>query len=114
MGPERRRNPRVAVNGKGSNGVVRGALPVRLHDISAGGLRFGVPVSLEPGTIHSLTALLGGLSLAAPIRITRCGPGDGPSAPGPGWEAGAEFLWRDDADAIAVRKWLEGRPPGRA
>ena len=30
--------------------------------------------------------------------------GDGDEA---GWEAGAEFLWRDEGDAAALRRWLE-------
>lgn len=115
MEPERRRSSRLAVDGDGSNGLVRSSLPVVLRDISAGGLRLGLSEALEPGGVYPLTALLRGLSLAAPVRITRCRPG-APAAGSPGggastWEAGAEFLWRDDADALAIRRWLENRPP---
>lgn len=106
MDPERRRSPRIAVAVDGVNGVVKGAVPVALHDISAGGLRLGLRSSLEPGGVYPLTALLRGLSLTTPIRITRCSPG------GPAWEAGAEFLWRDDGDAAAVRRWLRSRASG--
>lgn len=114
MGPERRRNSRSAVDGDGSNGVVRSALPVVLRDISAGGLRFGIPVALEPGGVYPLMALMKGLSLATPVRVTRCRPGEavgGLTDGASGWEAGAEFLWRDESDAAVVRRWLETRPP---
>ena len=114
MEPERRRSPRVAVDGDGASGVLRGAHPFRLRDLSAGGLRLGLPVSLEPGSIHHLTALLGGLSLAVPVRITRCRPGSPAAGDDPGWEAGAEFLWRDGADAAALGRWLDGRRDGRS
>jgi len=113
MEPERRRSPRLAVDGAASGGVLRAGVPVALRDISAGGLCLRLPSSLDPGEIHSLTLLLRGLSLATPVRITRCGRGE--AGPGPaaardaGWEAGAEFLWRDASDAAAVRGWLEGR-----
>jgi hypothetical protein len=115
MEPERRRTFRLAVDGDGSSALLRSALPVALRDISAGGLRLGLSEALEPGGIYPLTALLRGLSLAASVRITRCRPG-APSAGSPGdgasaWEAGAEFLWRDEADALTVRRWLERRPP---
>ncbi len=111
---ERRRSPRVPVDGGGSSGVVRGAYRARLRDLSSGGLRLGLPVPLEPGSIHSLTAFLGGLALTAPVRITRCRPEDRTGEPGASWEAGAELLFRDDADAAALRRWLDGRGPGRS
>ena len=115
MDPERRRSERVAVDGGGSSGVMRAAIPVALRDISAGGLGLSLPSSIEPGGVYPLTALLRGLSLATPVRITRCRPG----APGTGppgereaaWEAGAEFLWRDEGDASALRRWLERASP---
>ena len=93
----------------GSNALVRGALPVDVRDNSSGGIRLGLRSSLDPVAICPLTALLRGLSLATPVRITRCEAlsadgGDGDEA---GWEAGAEFLWRDEGDAAALRRWLE-------
>ena len=106
---ERRRSPRVPVDGGGSSGVVRGACPACLRDLSAGGLRLGLPVPLEPGSVHSLTAFLGGLALTAPVRITRCRPEERADEPGTGWEAGAELLFRDGADAATLRRWLDGR-----
>ncbi len=113
MDPERRRSARVAVDGGGSNGVVRAAIPVALRDISAGGLGLNLRASLEPGGVYPLTALLRGLSLATPIRITRCRLGaprtDSPGEREAAWEAGAEFLWRDEGDASALRRWLERR-----
>ncbi len=114
MVPERRRSPRVAVDGDGSSGVVRAAVPVELRDISVGGLRFALDSCLEAGGVYPLTALLRGLSLATPIRITRCARGSSPTAPASSrgsWEAAAEFLWRDDDDAAAVRRWLGRRVP---
>ena len=113
MDPERRRSARFAVDGDGTNGLVKGTLPVSLRDISSGGLRLGLGSSLEPGGVYALTALLRGLSLATPVRITRCchkGSGEGRDGEGGlAWEAGAEFLWRDEGDAVAVRRWLERR-----
>lgn len=115
MDLERRRSSRVVVDRDGSSGVVKAAIPVAVSDISAGGLRLRLASSLEPGGVYALTALLRGLSLATSIRVTRCRPGvtgagAGGERAGP-WEAGAEFLWRDDADAAAVRSWLDGRAP---
>lgn len=118
MDLERRRSLRVAVTEDGTNGLVRGAVPVDVRDISSGGLRLGLPSSLDPGSVFPFTALLRGLCLATPVRITRCGPGapaegmpdgvDGAAA----WEAGAEFLWRDEGDAVALRRWLERKADG--
>ena len=109
---ERRRSPRVPVDGEGSSGVLGGAYCARLRDLSPGGLRLGLPVPLEPGSIHALTALLGGLALSASVRITRCRPEADSGEPGAGgWEAGAELLFRGGADAAALRRWLDGRRP---
>lgn len=114
MDLERRRSLRVAVTEDGTNALVRGAVPVDVRDISSGGLRLGLPSSLDPGAIFPFTALLRGLSLATPVRITRCGPGapaDGTPV-GAAWEAGAEFLWRDEGDAATLRRWLERKARG--
>lgn len=116
MVPERRRSLRVEVAGDGANALVRGALPVDVRDISSGGLRFALPASLDPGAVFPLTALLRGLSLATPVRITRCEarPAALASGDGAGWEAGAEFLWRDEGDAAALRRWLERKAAGNS
>ena len=115
MDPDRRRNRRVAVDGDGTYAVLKGALPVAVRDISPGGLRLALGSALAAGGVYPLTALLRGLSLAAPVRITRCRPGvlapGYPDASAGSWEAGAEFLWRDEADAAVVRRWLERRAP---
>ncbi len=109
METERRRSLRVDVGQDGTNALVRGAVPVDVRDISSGGLRLGLRSSLDPGAIFPLTALLRGLSLATPVRITRCEvrPADGAPGESGAWEAGAEFLWRDEADAAMLRRWLE-------
>lgn len=116
MDPERRRSPRASVDGDGSNGVLRGAVPVAVRDISSGGLRLSLGSSLEPGGVYPLTVLLRGLSLATPIRVTRCLCGTpvagSPGERNPAWEAGGQFLWRDESDAAAVRRWLERRAAG--
>ena len=113
MERERRRSSRLAVESDGSTGVVRGAVPVFLRDISSGGLGLRLPSSLDPGCIYPFTALLRGLSVATPIRVTRCHArenGEGkPGDPAFAWEAGAEFLWRDDGDAAALRRWVDQR-----
>jgi len=113
MGPERRRCPRTIVDGDAPSGVVKGVVAFSVRDISAGGLRLGLPVDLRPGSVCPLTAFLPGLSLATPVRVTRCRPdGAAPAGGGPAaWDAGAEFLFRDDEDAAAVRRWLERRVP---
>jgi hypothetical protein len=115
MDPERRRNRRVAVDPDGTNAVLKGVLPVAVRDISPGGLRLALGSALAAGGVYPLTALLRGLSLAAPVRITRCRPGAFPAglpgATAESWEAGAEFLWRDEADAAVVRSWLECKAP---
>lgn len=113
MGPERRRSPRTTFDGDAPTGVVKGVVAFAVRDISASGLRLGLPVDLRPGTVCPLTAFFPGLSLATPIRVTRCRPdGAAPAAVGSGaWDAGAEFLFRDDGDAAAVRRWLERRVP---
>lgn len=112
MDPERRRSDRVAVDGDGSSGLLKGTLPVALRDISPGGLRLSLGSSLEPGGVYALTALLRGLSLATAVRITRCRPrGADDGARDLPWDAGAEFLWRDEGDAVVVRRWLERRTP---
>jgi hypothetical protein len=104
MDPERRRSPRASVDGDGSNGVLRGAVPVAVRDISSGGLRLSLGSSLEPGGVYPLTVLLRGLSLA-PVAGS-------PGERNPAWEAGGQFLWRDESDAAAVRRWLERRAAG--
>jgi hypothetical protein len=111
MDPERRRSRRVAVDGDGANAVLKGALPVAVRDISPGGLRLALGSALEAGGVYPLSLLLRGLSLATPVRITRCRPGGIPGASAGSWEAGAEFLWRDEADAAIVRGWLERKAP---
>jgi hypothetical protein len=117
MEPERRRSERLEVDGKGSNGVVRGSILATLHDISSGGLGLRLPSSLDPGGVYPFTALLRGLSLTTPIRVTRCRAleayGAGAGKPGLEWEVGAEFLWRDDGDAAALRRWVERCCPAR-
>lgn len=113
MGRERRRSRRVAVDGDGANAVLRGAVPVAVRDISPGGLRLTLGAALATGRVYPLVALLRGLSLAAPVRITRCRRrGLPPPAEGAAesWEAGAEFLWRDEADVATLRRWLEPGP----
>lgn len=104
MEPERRRSPRVAVDGDGGGGVLKGLVPVAVRDLSSGGLRLSLGAALEMGAVYPLTLFLRGLSVAAPIRVTRCRP----SAP-VGWEAGAEFVFRDVGDAGTVRRWTESR-----
>lgn len=114
MDPERRRSLRVPVAEDGTGALVRGGLPVDVRDISSGGIRLGLRSSLEPGAICPLTALLRGLSLATPVRITRCEtrPSGGAEGDGGAWEAGAEFLWRDESDAATLRRWLATRSTG--
>lgn len=107
MGPERRRSPRSVVVGDGARGVLRGFVPVSLRDISAGGLRLRLASELEPGGIYPLTAFLRGLSLVTPVRVTRCRPPEAGPGRDAAWDAGAEFLFRDDGDAAALRRWLE-------
>ena len=107
MDAERRRNSRVAVDGDGATALLKGSFPVAVRDISPGGLRLSLGSSLEAGGVYPLTALLRGLSLTTAVRITRCRPGGRSGA----WEAGAEFLWRDEADAAVVRGWLERWAP---
>ncbi len=110
MDAERRRNRRVAVDGDGATALLKGSFPVAVRDISPGGLRLSLASSLEAGGVYPLTALLRGLSLATAVRITRCRPGvraGSPGEPAASWEAGAEFLWRDEADAAVVRGWLD-------
>jgi len=111
MGPERRRNPRTTIDGDGPSGVVRGVSAVALRDLSAGGICLRLPSALQPGAVYPLLAFLRGLSVATPIRVTRCRPGAGAAGDGGAglWEAGAEFLFREDGDAAAVRHWLERR-----
>jgi len=92
---------------------VKGVVAFSVRDISAGGIRLGLPVDLRPGTVCPLSAFLPGLSLATPIRVTRCRPGGAAPAPAgaAAWDAGAEFLFRDDGDAATVRRWLARRFP---
>ena len=114
MEPERRRNSRVAVGTDGASALLRGAVPVAVRDLSAAGIGFRVGALLEPG-IYALTAFFRGLSLATPVRVTRCrdaaAEGDG-RPDGKTWVAGGELLWRDEADAAALRRWLQGKGPG--
>ncbi len=109
MEPERRRSSRVAVTNGGSSALLRGSVPAVVRDISCGGVGLALDVLLEPG-IYALTALFRGLSVATPVRITRCrrrAPGEGGEPSGDGaWVAGGELLWRDEADAVALRRWL--------
>lgn len=115
MGPERRRSRRVAVDGDGANAVLKGAVQVAVRDICPGGLRLTLGAALATGRVYPLVVLLRGLSLAAPVRITRCRPRVLPPTPcgaAEAWEAGAEFLWRDDSDVVILRRWLEPGPTG--
>lgn len=112
MEPERRRISRIAVGDVGSSALLRGTIPVFVRDLSPGGVGLAADALLEPG-IYALTALFRGLSLVTPVRITRChlrSGGDGADRPGEGaWRAGGELLWRDEADAVALRLWLARR-----
>ena len=111
MEPERRRWQRVAVGDGGSSALLRGNVPVVVEDLSAAGLRLAANVLLEPG-IYALTALFRGLSLATSVRITRCrlrASGERGRDTDGAWVAGGEFLWRDEADAAALRRWLSRR-----
>lgn len=112
MEPERRRHSRVAVDKGAASALVRGAVPAVVRDISSSGVGLSVDALLEPG-IYVLTALFRGLSLATPVRITRCRLRAGGEVAGRGpdgaWLAGGELLWRDEADAAALRRWLARR-----
>lgn len=113
MEPERRRHSRIAVGTGSSSALVKGAVPAVVRDISSSGVGLSVGALLEPG-IYVLTALFRGLSLATPVRITRCrlhAPGESGGREGAdgSWVAGGELLWRDEADAAALRRWLARR-----
>lgn len=110
MTAERRRSPRVRPP-EGAGGIIRSTVQVRVEDISLTGVRFQISGPVRPGSTYAFHADLDGLSLAAPIRITRCKAAPAPQGGGLAYFAGAEFLWENPDDERRLGAWLEGRGP---
>jgi hypothetical protein len=117
--PERRRSPRMVVNGEGK-GHLKATIPVTVVNLSADGILLELKAPLRPGTTYDLSAFVPEQTLQAIVRVTRCRAG-GYAADGRGgrcllFRAGAEFasLTASQRDAIrgAVARSLGAGAPG--
>ena len=94
-------------------GVLRGAVPVTVVDLSRGGLQLEARASLRPGTTCELTARATDLALTAQVRITRCSASgavpDGKGGRALVYRAGAEIVSMESPRPGELEEWLERR-----
>jgi len=117
--PERRRSPRMNVNGEGK-GHLKATIPVTVVNLSVDGVLLELKAPLRPGMTYELSAFVPEQTLHGIVRVTRCRAG-GYAADGRGgrcllFRAGAEFasLTPPQRDAIrsAVNRSLGAGAPG--
>ena len=98
--PERRRAPRVALNGPAHAGIVS-ARSVRVVDISLGGVLLASASGAAVGARGRLSLTLGGSPLAAEVEIRRVVE----SADRGGFRIGAAFVGITQAQQDMIRRF---------
>jgi len=106
---ERRRSPRVPIR-SGATAVRPVSMPVRLLDLSSGGILLSCPDPLPPGPTSRITARLGSRPLDAELDVrhvsTRWDPRIG------GYRVGGRFVALNPQARLAVESLLGGSEPG--
>ncbi|MCS6919517.1 MAG: PilZ domain-containing protein [Fimbriimonadales bacterium] len=98
---ERRERKRYPVNLQAQLRQSEGLLPVRVVNISVGGLGLHAPQALEKGLLFEIELLLLGVdqALCAQAQVRHCRPLGGGN-----WYIGAAFVDLSRADALWLRK----------
>jgi len=113
---ERRRSARMKAR-KGSQGQLRSTLTIDILDLSVDGVRFELSSPLRPQAVYDFRTVIGALTVATQLRITRCAAGgyrdDGRGGRLLIFKAGGEFVWTDPSDRQALLlKLAEGKAKG--
>jgi hypothetical protein len=108
--PERRRSQRTALT-TASWLTAPTAWPVKLVDLSLGGLAFSSPYGLEVGRTVAVRATLGRDAFSGQIRVCWSRPRGGAGALRPEFEVGAVFLPLDESSRRALESFLKLSPP---
>lgn len=104
--PERRRTPRAAI-GDRSWLTAPSSWPVRLLDVSLGGVAFASPCGLEVGRTLAVRATLGRGAFNGQVRICWSRPRAVSGATGPQFDVGAVFLPLDESSRRALESFLK-------
>lgn len=104
---ERRREPRVPMNG-GYTVDVPTALTVRLVDISNAGVLLASPQKLQIGQKARLRTMLGNDPVNADIEVRRVAEGGAEGGPRGGYRIGAVITGMDATSGRSVRHFLSG------
>ena len=103
--PERRRSLRAAVSGV-SWIAMPATWPIRLKELSQGGVAFTSPFVMEVGRTASLRATLGGEALNCPIRVCWTRSRTGQAEPTQ-YEVGVVFMPQDEGGRRALSTFLK-------
>jgi len=71
---ERRRSARMKAR-QGSQGQLRSTLTIDILDLSVDGVRFELSSPLRPQAVYDFRTVIGALTVATQLRITRCAAG---------------------------------------
>ncbi len=104
---ERRREPRVPMNGSHTVDVPT-ALTVRLVDISTAGVLLASPQKLHVGQKAKLRTMLGNDPVNADIEVRRVADGGIEGGHRGGYRIGAVITGMDAASGRSVRHFLSG------
>jgi hypothetical protein len=101
MSRERRRSARVAILGRLHGLAVSLDVPVKVNDLSLGGMAIETPVPFPVGAIQEFALTLGDeSSVTLSGRVVRCRNVSGPGEP-PVYVTGVQFIDEDEpADSL--------------
>lgn len=104
--PERRRAPRVEVDGR-SWLAVRSTWPVQLADLGIGGLALSSPYALTVGREVSLRTTLGREAFTGQVRVCWARGRHAASHGRPRFEMGGAFLSLEESSRRALQSFLK-------
>jgi hypothetical protein len=84
-------------------GTLRGQVPLRCLDLSAGGALLVMSAPLEVGAIHDFALEVEGDTLWVQGEVRHCHPS------GPSFQVGVQFLGIDPQDERRLRAYLQAR-----